>query len=172
MQILIALGCGAFALGYIQVFCWAKSGQRQTAAIRTAYFRALMRQEIGWYDRHSSGALSTQIAESLPKIQDAMGDKVASGIMFLSLFLTGLIIALVYDWRLTLVILSMAPLVIIAGAIFSKIMFLGSTRGQKLYAEAGGIADEALTLIRTIISFGTQNTEAARYVLQHSVLCV
>ena len=63
-------------MGYLQVYCWANSGRRQACAIRVNYFRALMRQEIGWYDRHSSGALSSQIADSLPKIQDAMGDKV------------------------------------------------------------------------------------------------
>ena len=63
-------------MGYIQVATWVKSGQNQACAIRIAYFRALLRQEIGWYDQHSSGALTTQIAESLPKIQEAMSDKV------------------------------------------------------------------------------------------------
>ena len=76
VRILALLGLGSFIIGVLQVYTWAKSGQRQTSAIRVAYFRALMRQEIGWYDRHSSGALSTQIAESLPKIQDAISDKV------------------------------------------------------------------------------------------------
>ena len=76
VTILIGIGCGALVMGYLQVFCWAKSGQRQAIAIRVAYFRALMRQDIGWYDKHQSGALSTQIADCLPKIQDAIGDKV------------------------------------------------------------------------------------------------
>ena len=164
-KILIAMGCGAFLLGYIQVACWATSGQRQASSIRIAYFRALMRQEIGWYDKHQSGALSTQIAESLPKIQDAMGDKVASGIMFVAMFFAGIIVALVYDWRLTLVIISVSPLVVIAGAWFSKFLITGNTQGQQLYANAGGIADEALTLIKTVISFGTQQQESRQWVL-------
>ncbi len=63
-------------MGYIQVATWVQAGQRQAAVMRLAYFRALLRQEIGWYDRHASGELTTQIAESLPKIQAAISDKV------------------------------------------------------------------------------------------------
>ena len=106
-------------MGYIQVASWVSSGQRQASAIRVAYFRALLRQEIGWYDQHSSGALSTQIAESLPKIQEAMSDKVSksssglittytltkvsSAFQFLAMFVVGLIVAFCYNWKLTLV---------------------------------------------------------------------
>ena len=79
VRILIGIGVGAFILGYTQVAAWSIAGQRQAAAIRVAYFRALLRQEIGWFDLTTSGALTTQIAESLPKIQEAIGDKVRIG---------------------------------------------------------------------------------------------
>ena len=81
VRILIGIGVGAFILGYVQVVTWSLAGQRQAAAIRVAYFRALLRQEIGWFDLTTSGALTTQIAESLPKIQEAMGDKVGEGLV-------------------------------------------------------------------------------------------
>ena len=87
----------------------------------------------------------------------------ASDIQFVVLFVVGVIVAFVYDWRLTLVIMSLAPLLVVAGANFSKMLITGSTQGQTLYAGAGGIADEALTLIRTVVSFGTQNQEVSRY---------
>jgi ABC-type multidrug transport system fused ATPase/permease subunit len=88
---------------------------------------------------------------------------VASGIQFTCLFITGLVVALTYDWRLTLVIVSVMPLIVIAGALFSKLLIVGTTKGQTLYASAGAIADEALTLIRTVVSFGTQTKEVHRF---------
>ena len=46
-KILIAIGCGAFLMGYLQVYCWSSSGRQQAYAIRIAYFRSLMRQVMG-----------------------------------------------------------------------------------------------------------------------------
>ena len=34
--------------------------------------------------------------------------------------------------------------------------------GQAEYAEAGGVADEVLTLFRTVVAFGTVDREVAR----------
>ena len=81
------------------------------------------------------------------------------------MFIAGIIVAFVYDWRLTLVIISVSPLVVVAGALFSKLLIKGSTKGQTLYAGAGAIADEALTLYRTVVSFGTEQQEASRFYL-------
>jgi ABC-type multidrug transport system fused ATPase/permease subunit len=76
VRILFGVGLGSFLIGYIQVSTWVLSSQSQATTMRVAYFRALLRQEMSWYDRHASGELTTQIAESLPKIQAAIGDKV------------------------------------------------------------------------------------------------
>ena len=94
------------------------------------------------------------------------------------MFVVGIIVAFVYSWKLTLVcrytvrashsccnrqvIIAMFPLLITAGAAFNKLLVQGNTKSQKLYAGAGAIADEALTLIRTVISFGTQQRETER----------
>jgi ABC-type multidrug transport system fused ATPase/permease subunit len=82
----------------------------------------------------------------------------------MSMFFTGLIIALVYDWKLTLVILSIAPLIAVSGALFSKLLILKSSKSQSLYSIAGGIVEESLTMFRTIVSYGTQGVEASRWV--------
>ena len=80
------------------------------------------------------------------------------------LFITGIIVALTYDYKLTLVIISVMPLIILAGALFSKFLISGSTEGQTLYAHAGALADEALTLFKTVVSYGTQTQEVTRWV--------
>ena len=53
--------------------------------------------------------------------------------------------------------------------MFNKLLVQGNTKTQKLYATAGSIADEVLTLVRTVISFGTQHKEAERYEIIHSI---
>jgi hypothetical protein len=46
--------------------------------IRKLYFRALMRQEMAWFDSQAQGALSARIGADIPLIQAAIGDRFTS----------------------------------------------------------------------------------------------
>ena len=59
-----------------QVVCFIVAGERQAERVRCLYFQALLRQEIGWYDCNSAGALTSRISADVPKIQEAISDKV------------------------------------------------------------------------------------------------
>jgi ATP-binding cassette subfamily B (MDR/TAP) protein 1 len=37
-----------------QLACWNLSGERQTDRIRRSYLRAVLRQEIGWFDKEGA----------------------------------------------------------------------------------------------------------------------
>ncbi len=50
------------------------------------------------------------------------------------------------------------------GAIFGKLAAHFAGESQGFYADAGQVADEALTLIRVVMSFGTYEREVARCV--------
>lgn len=49
------------------------SGGALTARLRFSAFKAMLRQEIGWFDeeRNSSGALITRLADDAAKVQGA-----------------------------------------------------------------------------------------------------
>ena len=51
----------------------------------------------------------------------------------------------------------------VAGAVFGKLVAQLSTASQTFYADAGQIADEAITMIRVVMSFGSYEREVARY---------
>lgn len=57
----IGIGGGVLVFGYLQLACWATAAERQTHRIRIAFFRNIMRQEIGWFDTHDSGELNTRL---------------------------------------------------------------------------------------------------------------
>jgi len=65
-----------------QVAFFTISAQRQTLRIRHSYFRALVRQEMAFYDREGSGGLSSRIASDIPKIQEAIGDKLGGFLQY------------------------------------------------------------------------------------------
>ena len=57
----------------------------------------------------------------MTKIQNGIGDKVAMVIQSTTMFFTGFIIGFVYSWKLTLVILSLTPALMITGGITGKV---------------------------------------------------
>jgi ATP-binding cassette subfamily B (MDR/TAP) protein 1 len=57
----------------------------------------------------------------LERIKEGVGDKVALLIQYVSQFLAGFIIAFTYNWKLTLIMLSLSPLLVIMGTFITKV---------------------------------------------------
>lgn len=157
------LACVAFVLAFFQVFCWMVAAQRQGSRIRGLYVQSLFRQEMGWYDTHDSGELTARVASDVDVMQRGMGDKVPYFMQYMATFVTGVTLALVTGWKMTLVVLGAVPALVLSGAIFAKTLSEATMQGQAAYSKAGGIAEEVLGLIRTVAAFGSEDQEARRY---------
>ena len=55
----------------MQVFCFSVAGENLTSRLRSRSFRAMLRQEISWFDdeRNSSGALTTRLSGDAGQVQ-------------------------------------------------------------------------------------------------------
>lgn len=47
----------------MKIACWETASERQVHRLRQAYFKAILRQEIGWFDKHQAGQLTTRLNE-------------------------------------------------------------------------------------------------------------
>ncbi|XP_060081688.1 ATP-dependent translocase ABCB1-like [Ylistrum balloti] len=159
----VGIGCGVILLGYAQVAFWSLAAERQSHRIRKKFFRNVMRQDMTWFDTHDSGQLNTRLSDDINKIHSGIGDKLGTFLQFFSSFLTGITIGFVYGWKLTLVILSVCPIIMVAAFAFNKI--LTSVTGNQLlaYAQAGSIAEEVLSSIRTVVAFGGEKKASQKY---------
>uniref|UniRef100_A0A8B9W219 Bile salt export pump n=1 Tax=Anas zonorhyncha TaxID=75864 RepID=A0A8B9W219_9AVES len=152
------IGCAVLVLGYLQICLWVMAAARQTQKIRKAYFRKVMRMDIGWFDCTSVGELNTRISDDVNKINEAIADQVAIFIQRLTTFVCGFLLGFVSGWKLTLVIIAVSPLIGV-GAAVAKL----TGRELKAYAKAGAVADEVLSSIRTVAAFGGEKKEVERY---------
>ncbi|KAJ1289132.1 hypothetical protein BS78_02G141500 [Paspalum vaginatum] len=158
----LAIGAGLAAT--LQVSFWTITGERQAARIRTLYLKAILRQDIAFFDMEvSAGQVVERMAGDTFLIQDATGEKVGKSIQLLSTFVGGFIIAFVRGWLLALVMLSSVPPMVIAGAIISKLMTRLSTHMQAKYVDAGNVVEQTLGAIRTVVSFNGENQAITTY---------
>ena len=65
MLILIFFGIavGVFILSYLEVLLFELASERQVKKIRLAFFKSVLKQEIGWFDVHGSGELTSMTVE-------------------------------------------------------------------------------------------------------------
>ena len=79
----------------------------------------MLRQEIGWFDTINQSELATKFATDCFAFQGAIGEKVSTMIMTLSMFIAGFAIAFTYGWLMTLVVLCSLPFIALGGALFA-----------------------------------------------------
>uniref|UniRef100_A0A8C4XV61 ATP binding cassette subfamily B member 11 n=1 Tax=Falco tinnunculus TaxID=100819 RepID=A0A8C4XV61_FALTI len=114
------IGCAVLVLGYIQICFWVMAAARQIQKMRKAYFRKVMRMDIGWFDCTSVGELNTRISDDVNKINEAIADQVAIFIQRLTTFVCGFLLGFVSGWKLTLVIIAVSPLLGVGAAVYGN----------------------------------------------------
>ncbi|NXA32825.1 ABCBB protein, partial [Eudromia elegans] len=157
------IGCAVLVLGYLQICFWVMAAARQIQKIRKAYFRKVMRMDIGWFDCTSVGELNTRISDDINKINEAIADQAAVFIQRFTTFVSGFLLGFVSGWKLTLVIIAVSPLIGIGAAVYGLAVAKLTGRELKAYAKAGAVADEVLSSIRTVAAFGGEKKEVERY---------
>ncbi|XP_072548370.1 ATP-dependent translocase ABCB1 [Salminus brasiliensis] len=158
-----AMGGIVLFAAYMQVAFWTLAAGRQVKRLRKLFFHSIIKQDIGWFDVNETGQLNTRLTDDIYKINEGIGDKMGMCIQSITTFFTGFIIGFIKGWKLTLVILSISPLLGISAAIIAKVMTSFTSKEQTAYAKAGAVAEEVLSAIRTVFAFGGQKKEIKRY---------
>ncbi|KAI9291177.1 P-loop containing nucleoside triphosphate hydrolase protein, partial [Neoconidiobolus thromboides FSU 785] len=159
----LGVGIATLVAAYGQMSLWMVVGENQALRIRRNYYKAILSQEISWFDTVSSGDIASRISGDIHLVQDGISEKLGFMIQNFSTFLSGYIVAFTQGWKLSLVLMSVMPLVTLVAVLFTKVVALLSTGGQNAYGKASSVAEEVLSSIRTIYSFGSQRRETARY---------
>ncbi|RHY99699.1 hypothetical protein DYB35_012074 [Aphanomyces astaci] len=159
----VVLASVMLVVGFGQIACWSISASRQAKKMRHACVSAILRQEIGWFDVNEPMQLATRVADTTLLVQEGMGRKVGDGINFMSMGLASLILAFYYGWELSLVLFAFTPLLGISAFCTSKAITLAVQGGVASYAEAGGIAEESLSNIKTVHMFNAMPVMTAKY---------
>ncbi|KAL5146367.1 ABC transporter B family member 4 [Glycine soja] len=133
---------------YSEVACWVSTGERQAARIRGLYLRAILRQDISFFDKETNtGEVVGRMSGDTLLIQEALGEKVGKFIQCVACFLGGLVIAFIKGWLLTLVLLSCIPPLVISGSMMSFAFEKLASRGQAAYSEAATVVERTIGCI-------------------------
>lgn len=131
--------------------------------IRRRYLKSALSQEVAFYDRGTAGSISMQATSNGNLIQSGIAEKLALTFQSASTFVTAFIIAFVSQWKLTLILLCVAPTLIILMGIVASIEAKIETQMLDVYGKAGAYAESVLSTTRTVQAFGLRERLVARY---------
>ncbi|XP_016180302.1 ABC transporter B family member 15 isoform X2 [Arachis ipaensis] len=156
---LLYLACGSFVACFLEGYCWTRTGERQATRMRGRYLKAVLRQEVAYFDLHvtSTSEVITSVSNDSLVIQDCLSEKVPNFLMNASMFIGSYIVAFALLWRLAIVGFPFVVLLVIPGLMYGRTLMGLARKIREEYNQAGTVAEQAISSIRTVYSFVGEN---------------
>jgi ATP-binding cassette subfamily B (MDR/TAP) protein 1 len=151
---MLGLGVAACISAGIGVFCLRYAGEYLSMRVRSLQYKALLRQELAWYDdpRHQVGSLTSRLANEASRIKMATGNTLLYFAAAISAIILAVVIALISGWQLGLAILPLMPLTILSGVFQGYMNTAYEVKSHARTEESGRVASEAVDKVRTLAS--------------------
>jgi len=155
----------AFISMAIQMSCFNTVAERLSRKVRGEVFDKYVKMPIGWFDepQNSPGALGSKLSTDATLLNTLTGSVFGSYVQAVSCFATGLIIAFIASWKLTLIGLGLSPLLIISGIIRTKFSMTFMSQNDEVYQESASFVSEAVNNMRTVASFANEAKIMSNY---------
>ncbi len=162
---LLLLGIFVMQAGfnYLRVFYLAKVGEGVVADLRKHLFTHLLGLSVGFFEKRKTGEITSRLTSDISMVQAIVSQSLAQFVNQLITLVGGVIFLFILNFKLTLLMLSIMPAVILSGAYFGRRLRKISTKFQDFVASANATAEEAITGIRVVKSFTSETLEVKRY---------
>jgi ABC-type multidrug transport system fused ATPase/permease subunit len=157
------IGLGLGSAKFIYISCVEYVCSSQVLKYKIAFLKAVLRQDVAWYDSSSPEELTTRFEMSMHKVQKGLSAPAFMLFEGLGYGLTSFIMGFVYHPETAGITLATVPLLIISASVMMYIVEKGGKIVTSAYGKAGGIATEALFSMRTIKSLGIEDQFEERY---------
>lgn len=137
----VGLGFISFIFHTMQSVMFAYSGELLTKRLRSQAFRAILRQDMTYFDQstHSTGALCTRLATEASAVQGASGVHLGFLCQTLMSLGMGLLIGFLFSWQLTLLMIAFIPFVILGAYFQMRVTAVFEDKNKPLVDQTGKV---------------------------------
>lgn len=164
----IALLLGALLLvqvvfSYLRIYLFTSVGENAVADIRKDVYKKMIAMPMDFFAQRRVGELSSRISADLSQIQDAVTLLIAEFLRGILTLLIGIGLIFYISGELTLLMLSVIPVIVIIGVFFGKKIRRISRQTQDKLAASNTIVHETLLGINNVKAFSNEWFELNRY---------
>ncbi|CAF3866704.1 unnamed protein product [Rotaria magnacalcarata] len=157
------IGAIEFVASSVGCFIWTLSMKRQIQRMTIALFRSFTQRKISYFDTTSAAAINGKLFDNIEKIEKGIGFELLILVATLFGLIVYIVASFIVDWKLTLIMLLLLPLVIGSSYIFSKVIASETLNELMAYSRAGQIVQEVFSSLRTVLSLNGSKFERTRY---------
>ncbi|TRX29747.1 ATP-binding cassette domain-containing protein [Flavobacterium franklandianum] len=133
------------------------------ANLRLSLYSNLVKLPMSFFSQKRVGELNSRISADITQIQDTLTSTIAEFLRQFILIIGGVILLATESVKLTLLMLSVVPLVAVAAVIFGRFIRKYSKKVQDQVAESQVIVEETMQGISIVKAFANEWYEIARY---------
>ena len=151
------------ALTFFSSYSFNKVGESAVVALRRDLYSRLISLPMRFFGEHRVGELSSRLSNDLAQIQDTLTFTFAQAIRQTMLLVGGIGLIAATSLRLSLVMISSFPVLMLLGVLFGRRIRKLSRTAQDRLAETATIVEETLQGIANVKAFGNEQHETKRY---------
>ncbi|MGQ9897650.1 MAG: ABC transporter ATP-binding protein [Acidobacteriota bacterium] len=144
-------------------FLLTSVGQSVIVTLRLALFGHALNQSAAFFDRHRTAELTNALITDVEKVQSGVAQYLADALREGFTLVCLLTLALMLSWKLTLLTLSVVPLLALLTATFGRRLRQSSRATQQAIEDVLALATEVLAGYRIVQAYGTQAAEQVRF---------
>ncbi|CAF4001039.1 unnamed protein product, partial [Rotaria magnacalcarata] len=119
--------------------------------------------KISYFDLGATGQLNSKLFDNIDKIGKGIGFELMMIVETIINCIFGIGVAIFLDWKLSLIMLCLTPLIIVGSSIFSRFVAKETINQLKAYSKADETAQEVFSSLRTVLSLNGGEFEKKRY---------
>ncbi len=150
-------------LTFFSSFLFQKSGERAVADLRHQLFSRIVALPMRFFGERRVGELSSRLSTDLAQIQDLFAFAVPQAVRQVMLFIAGAVAITVTSWKLSLVMISSLPPVVLITIWFGRKVRKHSREAHDRLAESATIVEESLQNVANVKAYTNEAYEQQRY---------
>ncbi|OZJ01380.1 hypothetical protein BZG36_05702, partial [Bifiguratus adelaidae] len=161
---------GVFCIGALANVCrvliFRITGERIIQRLRNDLYKAILKQEMGFFDRERSGDLISRLTVDTSVVGKSLTQNISDGLRALATSTVGLSMMIWVSPHLTTIMMTIVPPVAFFAIYYGRYVKDLSKRTQTALGEITKVAEERVGNIRTVQAFAKEAAEATRYSLR------
>jgi ABC-type multidrug transport system fused ATPase/permease subunit len=150
-------------LSFFRVYLFEVVSQRGMGDIRKTLYRRIITQPVAFFEKNRTGDLISRISSDVSQLQDSLSMNLAMFIRQSVLPMFSIPRLLMISPRLTLIMVSTFPPLIIATIFFARFIRRLARESQDALAASGVVAEETIMASDVVKSFTNEGFESNRY---------
>ncbi|KAK2592176.1 hypothetical protein QQS21_010136 [Conoideocrella luteorostrata] len=159
-------------LAFVQFFAFSAQGiafamcsERLVHRVRDRAFRAMLRQDVSFFDKdeNSAGALTSFLSTETTHVAGLSGVTLGTLLMMTTTLISACVLGLAIGWKLSLVCISTMPILLGCGFFRFWLLAHFQRRSKAAYASSATYASEAISAIRTVASLTREQDVLRQY---------